>query len=303
MRHKLLARQLRQALGIAGEQAIAQRLDDLRAKGEGELVDGLLVMLSGIEQSYTQFERDLEVRTRMLDISSAELMSANEQLREEAARQREVLLSLQSSVHRLTGTTVQQRAQGAQGSDDDLLGLTRALEELVQQREAARDALAATEAANRRILNSLREVVFQTDIDGNWVYLNPAWYNITGFPLADSLGQRALGFLHTDDQRATAPRLQALAERREHFLRQHMRFRTRGGGFRWLEVFAARLENEEGELVGLSGSLIDISPMWIRPGWSISATRWWTRRASRSNGSASCTRTMCCAGASICANT
>ncbi len=259
MRNQLLVRQLRKALGISDEHAIKQRLDDLRAKGEGELVDGLLIMLAGIEQSYTQFERDLEVRTRMLDISSSELMSANEQLRAEAARQREVLLSLQSSVHRLTGTTVQQRAQGAAGSDDDLLGLTRALEELVQQREAARDALAATEAANRRILNSLREVVFQTDIDGNWVYLNPAWYNITGFPLADSLGQRALGFLHTDDQRATAPRLQALAERREHFLRQHMRFRTRGGGFRWLEVFAARLENEEGELVGLSGSLIDIT--------------------------------------------
>ncbi len=259
MRHQLLARQLRKTLGIASEQALQQRLGNLRAKDEAGLADGISAMLAAIEQSYTQFEKDLEVRTRMLDISSAELTSANEQLRDEAARQREVLLSLQSSVHRLTGTTVQQRAQEAHGSEGDLLGLTRALEELVQQREAARDALAATEAANRRILNSLREVVFQTDIDFNWVYLNPAWYNITGFPLSDSLGQRALGFLHTDDQRTTLPRLQALAERREHFLRTHMRFRTRGGGFRWLEVFAARLENEDGELVGLSGSLIDIT--------------------------------------------
>jgi two-component system sensor histidine kinase/response regulator len=173
MRHQLLALQLRQALGIASEEALQQRLLELRGKGEGPLADGLLALLESTAQGYTQFERDLEVRTRMLD--------------------------------------------------------------------------------------NLREVVFQTDIDGNWFYLNPAWYNITGFPLSDSLGQRMLGFLHTDDQRSTAPRLDALAGRREHFLRQNMRFRTRGGGFRWLEVFATRLENEAGELVGLAGSLIDIT--------------------------------------------
>jgi two-component system sensor histidine kinase/response regulator len=260
MRHKLLARQVSQAFGHGAEQALAATLADLHHRGDHALADALVELLTAADQSYGQFERELEMRTRMLDISSAELTSANEQLRSESARQRDVLQSLQNSVHRLTyGAGVPMPPAEEVDFDADLLGLTHALEALVKQREAARDALTLTEAANRRILNSLREVVFQTDLDGNWVYLNPAWQNITGFALEDTLGKPAMGFLHTEDQRSALPRVQDVLARREPLLRQQMRFRTVRGGWRWLEVFATRLESEERRTVGLSGSLIDIT--------------------------------------------
>jgi PAS domain S-box-containing protein len=206
MRHKLLVRQLRRSLGVSSEKQLQERLAALRARGDHDLAQGFETLLALTSRSYDAFERDLQVRTRMLEISSEELTSANEKLRLKA-----------------------------------------------------RDQLAAKEAANQRILNSLREVVFQTDPSGNWVYLNPAWAHITGFGLDETLGTRALDYIHEDDQRANMKRLNALVARDEHYFRSQMRFRTKGQGYRWLEVFARRLDEESGRSAGLSGSLIDIT--------------------------------------------
>jgi PAS domain S-box-containing protein len=206
MRHKLLLRQLRRSLGVTSEKQLQERLADLRARGDADLANGFETLLALTSRTYGTLERDLQVRTRMLEISSEELTNANQKLREKA-----------------------------------------------------RDQLAAKEAANQRILNSLREVVFQTDPGGNWVYLNPAWANITGFALDQTLGTRALDYIHPDDQRANLKRLNALVARDEHYFREQMRFRTQGQGYRWLEVFARRLDDESGRSAGLSGSLIDIT--------------------------------------------
>src|SRR3954466_15657576 len=124
MRHKLLARQVSQALGNGSEQALADTLAGLHQRGDHARADALVELLTAADQSYGQFERELEMRTRMLDISSAELTSANEQLRSESARQREVLQSLQNSVHRLTyGAGVPMPPAEEVDFDADLLGL------------------------------------------------------------------------------------------------------------------------------------------------------------------------------------
>nr|WP_307727819.1 PAS domain S-box protein [Massilia sp. TS11] len=195
----------------------------------------------------------------MLDISSAELMGANAQLRAEAERQREILASLQASVERLADGAPLPPRPASDDFESDLLRLTHLLEHLVQQREQARGALAKAEANHRRILNSLREVVFQTDLAGHWVYLNPAWEAITGFSVVDSLGRRALGFVLGEDQQQHLQALIALLSQRSADFRQTLRFRTHDGGQRWLQVYARRIEDERGNVTGMSGSLIDVT--------------------------------------------
>ncbi len=170
MRHKLLARQLRASLGVASEKALQDLLGALRVRGDPELADGVASLLSMVEHCYESYERDLQVRTRMLEISSDELMDANALLRAEAARQREVLLSLQNSVQRLTFDAADPgRAGPAPGaaapSADDLLGLTHALESLVQQRETAREL-------TEQILDQLPIPVFLKDREGRFVRFN-----------------------------------------------------------------------------------------------------------------------------------
>jgi hypothetical protein len=141
MRHKQLVRQMRRAFGVSSEKELLGMLVAIAQRGDKPLADGLAELLESTQRNYEQYDRDLQVRTRMLDISSEELLSANAQLREEAARQREVLRSLQASVQRLTFDAVASAAGPlvAPAAYLDLLGLTHALEQLVQQRESARE--------------------------------------------------------------------------------------------------------------------------------------------------------------------
>ncbi len=186
MRHKLLARQLRGSLGLVSEKALQDLLTTLRERDDVALADGFIAMLAMVEHSYESYERDLQVRTRMLEISSEELLEANAQLRAEAARQREVLLSLQGSVQRLTFDTAEPLA-ALPHAGDDLLGLTHALEQLVQQRETAREL-------TEQILDQLPIPVFLKDREGRFVRFNRHFQEFSQRTRAEMLGARIQEF-------------------------------------------------------------------------------------------------------------
>ncbi|MFL6658975.1 MAG: ATP-binding protein [Massilia sp.] len=170
MRHKQLVRQVRRAFGVTSEKELLGLLVNIAQRGDKALADGLAELLESTHRNYEQYDRDVQVRTRMLEISSEELLSANAQLREEAARQREVLRSLQASVQRLTfdaaaATSAAATPASAPDADHDLLGLTHALEQLVQQREAATEL-------TEQILDQLPIPVFLKDREGRFVRFN-----------------------------------------------------------------------------------------------------------------------------------
>ncbi|GAB4455739.1 MAG: hypothetical protein OHK0029_12320 [Armatimonadaceae bacterium] len=80
------------------------------------------------------------------------------------------------------------------------------------------------------IINSLKEVVFQTDTEGKWTFLNPAWTEVTGFPVADCLHRNFLEFLHPDDREHNAQMFLPLIRRERDSCRHAVRYRTAGGG-------------------------------------------------------------------------
>jgi PAS domain S-box-containing protein len=119
--------------------------------------------------------------------------------------------------------------------------------------------LAASEARYRSVVENIREVIFSTDIDGRWSYLNAAWSEITGFPVASSMGQLFMKAVHPDDRPAAGEAIRPLlALESEHCL-QVLRFLTRSGGFRWIEVSARLVLDEFGQISGMTGTLRDVT--------------------------------------------
>ena len=55
-------------------------------------------------------------------------------------------------------------------------------------------ALNESERRHRTVLANLHDVVFQTDVEGRFTYLNDAWTGATGHAVADSLGRHCLAF-------------------------------------------------------------------------------------------------------------
>ena len=196
MRHKRLVRQVRRAFGVGSEQALQDLLGALAQRGDKVLADAIAALLESTHRNYEQYDRDLQVRTRMLDISSEELLSANAQLRAEGARQREVLRSLQASVQRLTFDAERPEEPVAPDADHDLLGLTHALERLVQQRETAREL-------TEQILDQLPIPVFLKDREGRFVRFNRQFQEFYQLTRAELMGAKIEHFTPPEWARVT----------------------------------------------------------------------------------------------------
>ncbi len=127
------------------------------------------------------------------------------------------------------------------------------------ERRRADAAIHESEVRYRSVIESIREVVFQTDMEGRWLFLNPAWREITGFAVAESIGTPLFNCIHPEDRLANDALLRPVSEHGPDFARHEFRCLTRGGGFRWVEVFVRRNHDSEGRLVGLAGTLSDIT--------------------------------------------
>jgi len=117
----------------------------------------------------------------------------------------------------------------------------------------------ASETRFRRVVESLQEALFETDLDGNWTYLNPAWTEITGFSTEESLGRRMADFVHEEDRELHRRRFEPLLRHEKDASRFDVRYRTRAGGMRWFEIHVRATEDGAGHRIGTTGTLRDIT--------------------------------------------
>lgn len=127
----------------------------------------------------------------------------------------------------------------------------------VSERLRQEESVLASERRFRRVVENVREVLFETDQDGRWTYLNPAWADITGVPVDESLGRHLADLVHDEDRELHEKRFAPLLRREHDLARYEVRCRHKDGGVRWIEVHA-RL-TDDGSVTGVSGSLRDIT--------------------------------------------
>ena len=118
------------------------------------------------------------------------------------------------------------------------------------------------EAASARfgqLIENLREVVFLTDLDGNWTFLNPAWSEMLGYPVADAVGTAYIDYVHPDDRPDSQARFVSLVDGTKEECRAVFRMLHQGGDIRWVEVTSWMFRADDGSLVGMAGTLSDVT--------------------------------------------
>jgi len=126
---------------------------------------------------------------------------------------------------------------------------------IVAQRAIA--GLEASELRHRSVLDEVGDVIVRVGPDGALSYVNRAWYELTGNPIADTVGADPLANVHPED-RALAMEHMAAAIAGEPGVRE-VRFLAHGGGVRWMEVKGRAVFDADGNLAGFSGVLHDVS--------------------------------------------
>ena len=120
------------------------------------------------------------------------------------------------------------------------------------------DHLLASDA-HIRVLTEISPVgIFRTDENGNCVYVNERYCEITGLSLQQALGQGWTRALHPDDGKRV---VEAWGEavRDNHPFSIECRYRQADGSMVWVLAQATRELNESGKLKGYIGSITDIT--------------------------------------------
>ncbi|WKN44456.1 PAS domain S-box protein [Tunicatimonas pelagia] len=135
---------------------------------------------------------------------------------------------------------------------------TRQLAEEVQLREKHQRRVARQEREYRLLVNNLREVIFKSDTDGYFTFLNKRWEAFTGYSVEESLGQNYLVIIHPEEQEKYSTYQQKLLTGDLPFIEEELRVVKKDGTIVWGKVSARIERNAEGNPAGISGSLMDI---------------------------------------------
>jgi two-component system sensor histidine kinase/response regulator len=193
--HKLLLRQARRLLGVEEAQLPAV-LAELAALGGNAVVsapaarflNGLQGFLLHVEEAYTQSDRDLDLKTRSLQLSSVELSHTNDRLRLELDSRTRAIESL-----RETASSLMQYVDVDMSAplDDSLESMSQLMSELVNQREISqRDLQAAlSDLAKQKFALDQHAIVSITDLAGVITYANDKFCEISGYPRSTLIGQ------------------------------------------------------------------------------------------------------------------
>ena len=143
-------------------------------------------------------------------------------------------------------------------ADGRKLGAVATVADVTGRRETE-DRLRASEERYRSVIESVGDIVFQTDLQGRWAFMNESWSRWTGYPLEDGLGRPAHELVHPDDRaghaRAFAP---LVAGEVDSVLLRH-RYLTSEGVTRWAEVRASLARDAAGRPLAIAGVIEDVT--------------------------------------------
>ncbi|WP_256234986.1 diguanylate cyclase domain-containing protein [Bacillus sp. EB600] len=111
----------------------------------------------------------------------------------------------------------------------------------------------------RPVVANVKEVIFHTDAQGIWTFLNPAWEEITGYSIEKTIGNHFHDYVYRDDREQNDKLFQSWLQGKQEYYRKEIRYLMKEGGYCWVEVFARKILNDQGEITGTLGTLNDIT--------------------------------------------
>ena len=120
-------------------------------------------------------------------------------------------------------------------SQGKIIGTIGAISDITENIQA-RSFLEKSENKYRSVVEQVREVIFQTDAEGNITFINPFWTEITGYTNEETIGKNILDYIHSDDKKYCVDQFVNIIYQKKPFARFITRFKTKNNQYRWVEL-------------------------------------------------------------------
>ncbi|MGG4490730.1 ATP-binding protein [Metabacillus idriensis] len=111
----------------------------------------------------------------------------------------------------------------------------------------------------KMVLENIQEVVFQTDGEGNFIYLNPAWTDVTGYERSESLYSSFYHYITFEEKKRVRSTLADYTASKRVEGRLETSYRKKSGGEFFAYVHFKMYYDNEGYLIGTVGTIQDIT--------------------------------------------
>ena len=110
--------------------------------------------------------------------------------------------------------------------------------------------LEASEKKYRMITENMVDLVAQTDLEGNFVYVSPSYNQLIGWDSEKVLGTSFLNYIHRDDREFVQKTYRNIINNKTS-TKIIYRFPWADGEYRWIETFAKPLIDDAGNVTGI----------------------------------------------------
>jgi len=142
--------------------------------------------------------------------------------------------------------------------NDDLIRNNDTLQAEIKKREELDLTAKRADQENRAIIDSVSDIIFETDIMGKILFLNARWVKITGFEIEQSVGLELFKILHPQDQADVQKEFDALIKGRIPSFRKFTRLRTSDGTFRAAELAVSTFNQDDASVRRVVGTFTDV---------------------------------------------
>ncbi|MCB9991268.1 MAG: PAS domain-containing sensor histidine kinase [Rhodospirillales bacterium] len=128
----------------------------------------------------------------------------------------------------------------------------------ISERERLNQVLRKAEREYKAIIDSVSDIIFETSVNGEIVFLNDTWSKVTGFDIEQALGRNLFELLHPQDQEEQRSNFEMLVKGKKSAYRAFTRLRSSNGTFRSVEIAMSMLRQDENRNMRVVGTLTDV---------------------------------------------
>ncbi len=109
------------------------------------------------------------------------------------------------------------------------------------------------------LIQNLPQVIFEIDLNGNWLFLNQNWSQLSGFSVDECIGIRYIDFVHPQDRLRCKETFVRMQHGDVEHCTEAFRFLISDGNYLWTEIHAATARSPDNRVTGIVGTINNIT--------------------------------------------